>query len=359
VLGEGLLQQLGSLRRQARELSRRQLGAATRLRQRSELRTELTEASNRTHKLRRAVARRFQRPHRREVAPLGAADADAEANGGFRVGTVAEVVLQLMKDRQRKRPSAALDEDEEEDDDQADEDSDVDNVSRKRLKASYVPGSLRNNQELTTYIESDMKVAVSKRGIEDLLLAYRLAGVSIFRTQAVSEEDRLVGLRFDSSYSGKYHERYYVVFKTSKRKGVHELRVQRHTMPHFVPVETLFGENEMMEFVHKVQLHISALVARREQTRRILRSNPDISLVEDCAAFDEIKLHGKGLGEIEIHIIYKSTLDTVPSEVKLRRPGGLEDAVVDISTIPQPAMGLTLSHIFRECKRIAKKIQTM
>jgi len=269
---------------------------------------------------------------------LSAAAADDLENGDVVIATVAD----LIRERSRKR---AL-----EDENEAETGNRQDNLkSRANLAVDdedkAEPGSLRSSATLGLEV-AGTRETVSLRALADVQLAYRLAGISMFRTQATRPADRMMGLRIDASHEGRYHERYYMIFKTYRRAGKSEMELQRHTLPHFIPVEDLYVEFEFAEFVRRVQAYANAFVTRREQTRAIVNAHEEGDLEANTGgAYDVITFAGVALKQARIRVMYKTLLDTVPDEVQLF---GKSAVRVRVSSLPQPPMGLSLAHVFKE-----------
>ncbi|GBG30833.1 Centromere protein O [Hondaea fermentalgiana] len=359
-LGSGLVRQLEVLRAQSASLQARQEASRRKVAQKARLREQLVEIGSSERRLRASLRRRRERELRasrddddgndalRLARGFGSAPSSTAKRGRkevddadtVTVGTVADLIRE--RKRQRRRSSNNIDGDDEDQDDEDEDDEDGQDAL----------GSLRSSAALADEMSGEAHEAVTHRGLAELQLAYRLAGISMFRTQAVKAVDRMLGLRIDTSFQGRYYERYYLIFKTLKRAGTSELILQRHTLPHFIPAEDLFAEFDLAEFVRRVQAYANAYVTRREQTNAIVQAYGDDELhATSGGAFDVITFSGPALdgGGARIRVIYKTLLDTVPERVEVY---GRKTARAQVASLAQPPMGLALAHVFKECVNI-------
>lgn len=80
-----------------------------------------------------------------------------------------------------------------------------------------------------------------RRRINEVIVAYRLAGTTVFAL-----DDTRVGIRFDTFYGGEYFECYYAILEldqsdedTGREGDAERIRLFRHTMPYFINVTDL------------------------------------------------------------------------------------------------------------------------
>lgn len=350
-LSSGLLSHLAVLRRQSQALGQQQQAALARTRRKAALRAALAKA--------RDELRRLDEGEReaRDVAGASVAGAVGGARRGarraalgdvYRIGTVRDVVARRKHAREGRRTSSRR----------------HDAPSPGLAPAGPgEEGRLRNDAALAQYVESTAEDGLTKHAAVDLMLAHRLAGASIFRTQAgvagaAGGGAGLVGLRFDTSHQGQFFERYYALLKPARRPGqTHSMRLQRHTFPHFVPLERLFAEHghDLGEFLRLATAYLRAFVTRREQMKQVLAgagAPASVSCVQSAAS-DAVTFSGKALGEGTVRILYKSLLDVVPDEVILKPSEALKEVKVKVQG-NQTGHDITVPNLFKECQRILK-----
>ncbi|KAF9180159.1 hypothetical protein BGZ51_006413 [Haplosporangium sp. Z 767] len=142
-----------------------------------------------------------------------------------------------------------------------------------------------------------------QRRTQDILMAYRLTGVTIFNDDEFDQQDlsmngadeiparpKRVGIRFETFAQAKYHESYYVMLaKTAPTQDSEEteggvgssatgnrgiLHIVKHTIPHWIPlrdIERRYLNRDMSTFTHKVSDYLQAFVGRRENINRLLQ----------------------------------------------------------------------------------------
>jgi len=190
------------------------------------------------------------------------------------------------------------------------------------------------------HLPIDARANTEHRKILDLLLAHRLSGISVFRTQAVFKKDRNVGFRFDTSFRGVYYERYYIILKPDS--------LYRHSIPHFIPVEKLFKNNSLKDFLRVVQSYLNAFVSRREHglsAAKYHEAEFSGNAAYDVITFSNIK------PDACIRLEYKSLLDTVPCKVSLDGP--LLTAPTEVKlTESHTGLDLNLLDILNDCKEL-------
>ncbi|KAG0255332.1 hypothetical protein BG011_005195 [Mortierella polycephala] len=142
-----------------------------------------------------------------------------------------------------------------------------------------------------------------QRRTQDILMAYRLTGVTIFNDDEFDQQDlsvygadeiparpKRVGIRFETFAQAKYHEPYYVMLaktaptqdseetegetrsSATRNRGV--LHIVKHTVPHWIPlrdIEKRYLNRDMSTFTHKVSDYLQAFVSRRENVSQLLQ----------------------------------------------------------------------------------------
>ncbi|CAO3565260.1 unnamed protein product [Mortierella alpina] len=145
-----------------------------------------------------------------------------------------------------------------------------------------------------------------QKRMQDIMMAYRLTGVTIFNPEDLEEQDpylvnndgalkgpKQVGIRFETFANAKYHEPYYVILtkvpagstatdriadeERPSQDGplnVATLHIAKHTIPHSIPLRELerrYLNRDMSTFTHKLSEHLQTHVAAREGTDRVMQ----------------------------------------------------------------------------------------
>ena len=98
-------------------------------------------------------------------------------------------------------------------------------ISRESLeKACFrsLMSQLRNNAEAN----------LTRRELENITVAYRLAGKTIF----VFSDNR-IGIRFETFFNGRFHESFFVVLDYDPK--TEKIFVYKHTIPYFIPIHEI------------------------------------------------------------------------------------------------------------------------
>ena len=81
----------------------------------------------------------------------------------------------------------------------------------------------------------------------------------------MAENPDLLRLCFDTCHQGRFLESYYVELETREET---EFKVVRHSLPHFLPLETLCerlnASTDLPAFTRAVHTYLTAYVSRRE-----------------------------------------------------------------------------------------------
>jgi len=99
----------------------------------------------------------------------------------------------------------------------------------------------------------------AKRQTQDLLSAYRLAGITV--TDVNGNKFRL---QFETSYNGRYYEPYHIELEENQKLN----KITSHTLPYFVPIENVEQEHlqaSLGEFSRIIHDYLCCYVRRREQ----------------------------------------------------------------------------------------------
>ncbi|KAF9330566.1 hypothetical protein BG006_006468 [Podila minutissima] len=142
----------------------------------------------------------------------------------------------------------------------------------------------------------------------DILMAYRLTGVTVFTEDEFDDQSsnldldddqndnkptkKQIGIRIETFAQAKYQEPYYILLriKDSKTKDdddhTAELEITKNTIPHWIPLRDLARRHlnrDMKMFTRKVSEYLQAFVARRENINKLLR---DLSTAADSLPKD-------------------------------------------------------------------------
>jgi hypothetical protein len=349
-LAAGLVAHLAHARAKARALLASQEAALERSRRKEHLRRQLRRA------------REAEAALRGEDAARAAREAGADAQEWM--GSVAELLRERARARRRALSAAAgaaagakrrrseggaaaassglLGSSDEEDGESA---SESESEAPPGAGAGAAQLSLRRallaDGDLSALMLDGALDSSQRRQLVDKILAYRLAGMSLFRTQAVRAVSRRVGLRFDTSYRGRYLERYYAVLAPpepqAERSGFDALVLVRHTLPHFVPAEQLFHASDLRGFVREVDARLHAFVTRREQAAaaaEALRQAPGAGSVRLDASVPYDRVQFVGEHGREIVVVFTSLMDTAPRTLTL--VDGQERQEIALTEAPPP-----------------------
>ncbi|KAF9957129.1 hypothetical protein BGZ65_002242 [Modicella reniformis] len=136
--------------------------------------------------------------------------------------------------------------------------------------------------------------------MHDILMAYRLTGVTIFNANEMEDNDwskynieklhatpKEVGIRFETFANASYHEPYYVMIRRRVESQNDEdeddqpnrdtLYISKHTIPHWIPlrdIEKRYLNRDLSTFTRLVSEHLQEVVGRRECSRPAAQDNP-------------------------------------------------------------------------------------
>ncbi|KAF9142287.1 hypothetical protein BG015_000981, partial [Linnemannia schmuckeri] len=156
-----------------------------------------------------------------------------------------------------------------------------------------------------------------QKRLQDILMAYRLTGVTLFNGDEFDHQDwsqydvddilegpKDAGIRFDTFALGKYYEPYYIMLRTTPlgskdnpqnldedpqldtKKSPFE--IAKHTIPHWIPLRELekrYLNRDMSTFTRSVSDYLQAFVTRRENINRIITTfSLDKSLIQTATS---------------------------------------------------------------------------
>ncbi|KAF9902364.1 hypothetical protein EC991_004996 [Linnemannia zychae] len=146
-------------------------------------------------------------------------------------------------------------------------------------------------------IENDKE----QRRLQDILMAYRLTGVTLFNSDEFDQQDwslydvddilegpKDAGIRFDTFALGKYYEPYYIMLRSAPKDKENELQndedqlnnrkstfeITKHTIPHWIPLretEKHYLNRDMSTFTRNISDYLQAFVTRRENIIQIIK----------------------------------------------------------------------------------------
>ncbi|KAI8352006.1 Cenp-O kinetochore centromere component-domain-containing protein [Mortierella sp. GBAus27b] len=123
------------------------------------------------------------------------------------------------------------------------------------------------------------KTDKDQQRMHDILMAYRLTGVTIFNANEMDEGDwskhsmenfptrpKEMGIRFETFANASYHEPYYVMIRrrTENEAGETEqnngtLFISKHTIPHWIPlrdIEKRYLNRDLSTFTRLISEHL-------------------------------------------------------------------------------------------------------
>ncbi|KAG0093679.1 hypothetical protein BGZ93_010182 [Podila epicladia] len=152
------------------------------------------------------------------------------------------------------------------------------------------------------------------RRMLDILMAYRLTGVTIFTEDEFDDHSsnldfdddqneneptkKQIGIRIETFAQAKYHEPYYIILRIKDSKSkvdddhITELEITKNTIPHWIPLRDLTRRHlnrDMKMFTRKVSEYLQAFVTRRENINKLLR---DLSTAADSLPKDTPPIAG-------------------------------------------------------------------
>ncbi|OAQ26579.1 hypothetical protein K457DRAFT_21960 [Linnemannia elongata AG-77] len=160
-----------------------------------------------------------------------------------------------------------------------------------------------------------------QKRLQDILMAYRLTGVTLFNGDEFDHQDwsqydvddilegpKDAGIRFDTFALGRYYEPYYIMLRTTPigtRNNPQNLdddedpqldikktfEIVKHTIPHWIPLRELekrYLNRDMSTFTRSVSDYLQAFVTRRENINEIISTfSLDKSLIQAATAASE------------------------------------------------------------------------
>ncbi|GJJ67806.1 hypothetical protein EMPS_00152 [Entomortierella parvispora] len=145
------------------------------------------------------------------------------------------------------------------------------------------------------------KADKEQRRMQEIMMAYRLTGVTLFTEDELETHDELdldldetppeakkqIGIRFETFALSKYHEPYYVMIKLSQpdkenippagsqdaQQPTMTFQISNHTIPHWIPLRDLekrYLNRDMSTFTTRISEYLQAFVTRREYISRTI-----------------------------------------------------------------------------------------
>jgi len=155
--------------------------------------------------------------------------------------------------------------------------------------------------------------------VTDAILLQRMTGRTIF-----SLSNGYVGIRLETFYSSKFREPFYLLISQETRDD--ELRIAKHTIPHFIPLRELekkFLNVDMDSLLHVLEDYVQAFVSRREQIIEImqyLEKTPAIKVTCDDAAKSMVSIVANvGNGVIRVSMRYEDMRSEFPTQVEVKQ----------------------------------------
>ncbi|KAI9279707.1 Cenp-O kinetochore centromere component-domain-containing protein [Umbelopsis sp. AD052] len=186
------------------------------------------------------------------------------------------------------------------DDDAMDDDGKDENARKKELIQSILDKAYRHC-------------------VTDAILLQRMTGRTIF-----SLSNGYVGIRLETYYASKFREPFYLLINQETRDA--ELRIAKHTIPHFIPLRELekkFLNVDMDCLLHVLEDFVQAFVSRREQIIEIaqyLENTPAIKVTCDDAAKSIVSIIANlGNGLIRVSLRYEDLRSEFPTKVEVKQ----------------------------------------
>ncbi|KAG2188558.1 hypothetical protein INT44_001312 [Umbelopsis vinacea] len=177
--------------------------------------------------------------------------------------------------------------------------------------------------------------------VTDAILLQRMTGRTIF-----SLSNGYVGIRLETYYASKFREPFYLLINQETRDA--ELRIAKHTIPHFIPLRELEKKflNVDMDvstnglpcdtrhcpsyltrlkqcLLHVLEDFVQAFVSRREQIIEIaqyLENTPAIKVTCDDAAKSIVSIIANlGNGLIRVSLRYEDLRSEFPTKVEVKQ----------------------------------------
>ncbi|KAF8932998.1 hypothetical protein BGZ47_011070 [Haplosporangium gracile] len=179
----------------------------------------------------------------------------------------------------------------------------------------FVERQLHVDKDAPSVLEPVVAVAddQEQKRLQDILMAYRLTGVTLFNGDEFDHQDwsqydvddileglKDAGIRLDTFALGKYYEPYYIMLRTTPigsknnpqdldedpqldtKKSTFE--IAKHTIPHWIPLRELekrYLNRDMSTFTGSVSDYLQAFVTRRENINQIIATfSLDKSLIQ-------------------------------------------------------------------------------
>ncbi|KAG0197866.1 hypothetical protein BGX33_000278 [Mortierella sp. NVP41] len=140
-----------------------------------------------------------------------------------------------------------------------------------------------------------------QKRLQDILMAYRLTGVTLFNGDEFNQQDwsqygvtdlldgpKDAGIRFDTFALRKYYEPYYIMLRTTPKGRKNRtaddedmqldprrstFEIAKHTIPHWIPLRELekhYLNRDISTFTRSVSDYLQAFVTRRENIQQLI-----------------------------------------------------------------------------------------
>lgn len=162
---------------------------------------------------------------------------------------------------------------------------------RDRLKAEIevhqnlqkLRTSLDKNEDVNVGDDSEnsklLRLMAKQTQLKDVLLAHHLlGGYDVVKTN----QDRSLCFSLPTAYQGTILDTYYVEIDVKKT-----VRISRHSIPPFIPVDSLAEEMNMQKnirgFLDTLSLHLNAFAARKQQLKLVKNLHKSVQVLESNA----------------------------------------------------------------------------
>ncbi|CAO3681070.1 unnamed protein product [Umbelopsis vinacea] len=177
----------------------------------------------------------------------------------------------------------------------------------------------KNEEKRQQELIKDILDKAYRHCVTDAILLQRMTGRTIF-----SLSNGYVGIRLETFYSSKFREPFYLLINQETQDD--ELRIAKHTIPHFIPLRELekkFLNVDMDSLLHVLEDYVQAFVSRREQVVEIiqyLENTPAIKVICDDAAKSIVSVIANlNNGVIRVSIRYEDLRSEFPTRVEVQQ----------------------------------------
>jgi len=107
-------------------------------------------------------------------------------------------------------------------------------IGQQVLQSALQQSSSTPDFEVTLQIRKALMKEGERLKTEELAMAYRLAGKSLF---LIPNEKNIVGIRFETFFDGKFYDSYFLLL--TFEPVCSKIVVHKHNLPHFIPTLSL------------------------------------------------------------------------------------------------------------------------